>query len=232
MTEEEWLACTDPAPMLELLRGKASDRKTRLFLVASSRRMLHGVPEPHSRRAVRTAERYADGEVSGEKLHFAWSSVRRSSRAEERLRRSGGQQVASRRDFALWLANRAVTEDPVQLIWQHRPVYWWLPMAQQFGLADELETGEPDLLRDIFGNPFRPVGINSAWLSPTVTNLATAAYEERAMPSGELDAVRLAVLADALEDAGCNNADILAHLRSGGPHVRGCWALDSLLEKG
>jgi hypothetical protein len=83
------------------------------------------------------------------------------------------------------------------------------------------------LLRDIFGNPFRPVSIHPAWISPTVTTLATAAYEERALPAGELDPARLSVLADALEEAGAD-ASLLAHLRGPGPHVRGCWVVDLL----
>jgi hypothetical protein len=65
----------------------------------------------------------------------------------------------------------------------------------------------------------------------TVSTLATAAYEERSLPSGELDSLRLAVLADALEESGCQDAEILGHLRSPGPHVRGCFALDLLLRK-
>jgi hypothetical protein len=88
-----------------------------------------------------------------------------------------------------------------------------------------------DLVRDIFGNPFRPVTIQPVWFTPTVTNLATVAYEERILPSGELDTVRLAVVADALEEAGCTNAEILGHLRSPSVHVRGCWGLDLLLRK-
>jgi hypothetical protein len=64
-----------------------------------------------------------------------------------------------------------------------------------------------------------------------VTNLAKAAYDERALPSGELDPVRLTVLADGLEEAGCTNADILNHLRGPGPHWRGCFALDAILVK-
>ena len=87
------------------------------------------------------------------------------------------------------------------------------------------------LVRDIFGNPFRPVTLDLAWLTPTVLTLATSAYEERILPSGELDPDRLAVLSDALEEAGCNDADILNHLRSPGPHVRGCWVVDGLLGK-
>ena len=85
------------------------------------------------------------------------------------------------------------------------------------------------LLRDLFASPFRPASINPDWLTPTVTNLAAAAYEERELPSGHLDAARLGVLADALEDAGCGDAELLGHLRGSGPHVRGCWVVDLLL---
>ena len=87
------------------------------------------------------------------------------------------------------------------------------------------------LLHCIFGNPFHPVAINPAWLTPTVLALAQAAYDNRNLPSGTLDNERLAVLADALEDAGCDNADILKHLRQSGEHVRGCWVVDLLLDK-
>jgi hypothetical protein len=65
----------------------------------------------------------------------------------------------------------------------------------------------------------------------TVIQVAEAAYDERQLPEGTLDPARLAVLADALEDAGCNDAELLGHLRSPGPHVRGCWAVDLVLGK-
>jgi hypothetical protein len=65
-----------------------------------------------------------------------------------------------------------------------------------------------------------------------VVSLAQAAYDERDLPSGHLDPGRLAVLADALEDAGGSDPDILGHLRGPGPHTRGCWVLDALLRKG
>jgi hypothetical protein len=89
-----------------------------------------------------------------------------------------------------------------------------------------------NLLRHIIGNPFHPARMDRSWLTPTVTTLATAAYEERALPSGELDTYRLSVLADALEEAGCDNADMLNHLRSAGPHVRGCFVVDLLTGRG
>ncbi|MBL8793522.1 MAG: hypothetical protein JNM56_06440 [Planctomycetia bacterium] len=77
-------------------------------------------------------------------------------------------------------------------------------------------------MREVCGNPFRPVKVDPAWLTSTVVLLAQAIYDERAFD-------RLPILADALEDAGCDHADILNHCRSEGPHVRGCWALDLVL---
>ena len=110
------------------------------------------------------------------------------------------------------------------------PLYTNSPFPEARAFA---ERGRPmmAILRCIFVNPFRPVSLDPAWRTPTVTALATATYEERILPAGTLDPDRLAVLADALEEAGCDNADILAHLRGPGPHVRGCWVLDLLLEK-
>jgi hypothetical protein len=89
------------------------------------------------------------------------------------------------------------------------------------------------LVRDIFGNPFRPAPrVEPDWLSwngGTVAGLALAAYEQRQLPAGHLDPARLLVLADALEESGCSDADLLGHLRGPGPHVRGCFAVDALL---
>ena len=67
-----------------------------------------------------------------------------------------------------------------------------------------------------------------AWNAGAVRRLAEAAYAERQLPAGALDPARLAVLADALEEAGCTDADLLGHLRGPGPHVRGCWVIDLL----
>ena len=81
-----------------------------------------------------------------------------------------------------------------------------------------------DLLRDIFGNPFRSVTIETSWLTPAVVTRAQGIYDNR-------DFDRLPSLGDALEEAGCHDADILAHCRGPGPHVRGCWAVDLVLGK-
>jgi hypothetical protein len=87
------------------------------------------------------------------------------------------------------------------------------------------------VLRDLFGNPFRPVTLPPAWRTAEGFALAQAAYNERKLPAGTLDVGRLAVLADALEDAGCSDRTVLEHIRGPGPHVRGCWVVDLLLGK-
>jgi hypothetical protein len=127
--------------------------------------------------------------------------------------------------------------------------------------ACTLRTKLTSLIRDLFGNPFRGpskyqgsltgwkprwfVGVEravlgvarrsatrkSSWLTAVVKSLAQAVYDERHLPSGLFDNQRMAILADALEEAGCDNADILDHLRGGGDHVRGCWAVDLILAK-
>jgi hypothetical protein len=84
------------------------------------------------------------------------------------------------------------------------------------------------LLRDLVGNPFRPFAPDPAWRTwndGAVPELARAIYDGRAFD-------RLPVLADSLEDAGCNDAAILAHCRGGGEHVRGCWVVDVLTGRG
>jgi hypothetical protein len=86
------------------------------------------------------------------------------------------------------------------------------------------------LVREVFAPPFRRVTVDLTWQTSTILSLAQAAYDERTLPSGGLDVVRLAVLADALEEAGAPS-EVLAHLRAPGPHVRGCWALDLILGK-
>jgi hypothetical protein len=79
-------------------------------------------------------------------------------------------------------------------------------------------------LRDIFGSPSRLVMIDRHWLTPTVVALVQAIYSDRSFD-------RMPILADALEDAGCTNADILSHCRGPRPHVLGCWVMDLLLGK-
>ena len=87
------------------------------------------------------------------------------------------------------------------------------------------QRAQAELVREVFGNPFRPVALDPAWLTSDVRALAHAIYAERAWD-------RMPILADALQEAGCENEDVLAHCRSAtAPHVRGCWVIDLLLGK-
>ncbi len=93
-----------------------------------------------------------------------------------------------------------------------------------------------DLLRDLIGNPFRPLApfdpCMLRWNSGTIVRLAQQAYDDRLLPSGHLDPRRLAVLGDAIEEAGFTSDAILAHYRQqGAVHVRGCFLLDAILGK-
>ncbi len=116
-----------------------------------------------------------------------------------------------------------------------RPEEWAIPLLTVWEPdwvgVDELYHLVPAFIQDIWSDPSRPVVFDPAWLSDDVKALARAAYEERT-PMKHLDNARLAVLSDALEEAGCSDEATLAHLRSPGPHVRGCWALDLVLGKG
>jgi hypothetical protein len=95
-----------------------------------------------------------------------------------------------------------------------------------FATSDELQSEKwtSDTIRDIFGNPFRPIAFDPRWLTADVVGVARGIYEDRAFD-------RMAILTDALINAGCDSDDVLSHCRNGGPHVRGCWVVDRILEK-
>jgi hypothetical protein len=238
MTEQWWLTRADPNRMLKYLRaGGLSERKDILFGTACCRRILHlvGTWGP---RALEAVERFAEAPGDRPDLRAALSDVvfragkllTETSMAAERLPKGaeGERPLLQARHQAatafIYFPN--VRLNPVA------PYAWSAHVTQPGGASRRRESAaQAALLRDIAGNPFRPVAVSPAWQTPQVVALAQTAYEERALPSGELDPARLAVLADALEDAGCTNRDILNHLRGPGPHVRGCWAVDLLLGK-
>jgi hypothetical protein len=225
VTEMEWLACADPGPMLEFLRGSASDRKLRLFACACCRAVWDSLAPQRSRRAVETAEEYADGLATEHDLHRVRSMAGAAAADyQARLLRSRlvNRDLPTREEGRLFFAAEAAHAHTPFLIGRLRWLRW----------DAELNTLSPRLLRDLFGNPLRPATLDPAWRTPDVLSLAQGAYDNRALPAGALEAARLAVLADALEDAGCTNADLLGHLRGEGPHVRGCWCVDLVLGKG
>jgi hypothetical protein len=131
--------------------------------------------------------------------------------------------------FAIAFAPGMYSDSPGRVPRKGKPHFKTREAARTFFLREQAA-----LLHDIFGNPFRPAAVDPAWLAwhgGAIPNLAQTVYEERELPSGHLDAARLAVLADMLEEAGCADAQLLGHLRGPGPHVRGCFAVDLLLGK-
>jgi hypothetical protein len=227
MTEAEWLACDDPRPMLEKVRGGCRERKWRLFCCACCRRVWRLLRDPRHRAAVAAAERLADGEISPEEL----VPIADASYAASFIG-PGGRYIHKGGAAHLLLRHFSSYDD-----WDET---YRCPPLDNTALAAEMvaerlrtkERGaQAALVRDIFANPFRPVAFNPAWRSTTVAALAEAAYQERLLPSGTLDPQRLAVLADAVEEAGADAA-VVAHLRSGGPHVRGCHVVDLVLGRG
>jgi hypothetical protein len=248
MDEAEWLACEDPTKMVMFLRGKARDRKLRLFAVACCRRLLRKIClHPWYAHGITVAEHFADGKATVEELERVaqypssdWS-LQHAPRFDPGEVTAAGQSVritklaisacwnAMEVEGGVEMADRAST-NAAWVATQPEPVMPDDNGVSAGRLAAEQEV-QADILRDIFGNPFRPIAAHRPWLTSAVLSLATAAYDERILPAGTLDADRLAILADALEDAGCDNADLLSHLRGPGPHVRGCWVVDVLLGK-
>jgi hypothetical protein len=214
MTEQRWLASADPQKMLESLRGKTSDRKLRLFACAYGRAVRDSQHLLGPSTAA-VAERYADGLAGDQDL----SAERRGNGCfpEERWP-VAPSAFDGARGAVDWLARYRdlMRIDPDAL--RHCPV----PL-------DDVGGRSVLVLRDIFGNPFHLVTLSPAWLTPQVIALAQAAYDHRELPAGTLDVARLAVLADALEEVGCTDPDILNHCRRPGVHVRGCWVVDLLL---
>jgi hypothetical protein len=228
------------------------DRKLRLFGCACCRRVWHLLgSEPCCRKAVETAEQYADGEASREQLQAARQAARARRlrlKAEEadkpvRARRLAVRAVedATEKDAyhaalrAALLAREAASTEAIEGMAGGLQGQNWLGSAQHVAFRQGQANSQCDLLREIFGNPFAPLPAVGppllTWSDGLVTKLAQAAYEDRHLPGGTLDTSRLAVLADALEDAGCADANLLGHLRASGPHVRGCWAVDLILGK-
>jgi hypothetical protein len=226
MTEAEWLTGTDWELLLAHLGPAAGARKRRLFGCACCRGLWHLLSDARSRAAVEVAERYADGQAGEEERQAAqWSA--QAVLAGLRVKGRGGD---SPQCDAAWaaagIAGRYGGMQPAAAVaatWpRHAPDSdyraWFL--AGQRRLAD--------LVRELFGSPFRPPALDPAWLTfdgGLVPVLARKIYDERAFDL-------LPVLGDALEDAGCDRADVLGHCRGPGPHVRGCWVIDRILGKG
>jgi hypothetical protein len=219
---------------------RVSERKLRLYACACCRRVGGLVTDERSERAVETSERFADGLAGPEEMRSAeagaWEALTsflvkgrvapelsgvvgkapfgglrpRAYAARAALEAARGQTAAAV-EAAVRAAQEAATE------WED--VAWGMTT-----LGPVVRAG---LLRDLVGNPFRPASLDPAWLEwrgGTVRRIAQTIHDEYRFDE-------LPVLADALEEAGCTDADILAHCRAGGDHVRGCWLVDLLLAR-
>jgi hypothetical protein len=213
MTEEEWLACEDPLEVLWefdawVIDGVVGDRQLRLFVCACSRRLWHRLTD-ETKQGVELAERFVDGQASEEDL---WNWSGEPSDAEP------GSEPADEPALARYC------------IWQDAaygsPYYYMREIERVLSEqhVSEQDSAQVGLLRDIFGNPFRPVTFSPAWRTDTAVALASHIYESR-------DFSAMSILADALQDAGCDNDVILNHCRQPGEHVRGCWVVDLVLGK-
>jgi hypothetical protein len=226
MNEGQWLSGTDPTLMLDHLResGRASDRKLRLFAVACCRRLLHLRWPDAVQEALEVAERFVDGQATAEDLRRAAADAAGYDGAFPLGLRAGAVARACGPDA------RDAASATGQVV---SALYVAAGRSQSVRRAEAAEHA--DLLRCLFGNPFHvPVPIGPAaqsWNDGCVVRLTRAAYEERSWADGTLDNTRLAVLADALEEAGVYDNPLLEHLRGPGPHVRGCFVLDEILGK-
>ena len=201
MTEEAWPACTDPAAMTDYLRDKTSDRKVRLLTCALCRLLVDRMTDERSVQAVAAAELFADGLINRRDLNPIWWNAHQPMLEAVR-------SVPRSRSQVYGLAYEAAGFSP-----RFSPA--GVPLDRRILVA---------ALRDIFGNPFRPVACDPAWHASDVLALALGIYQDRAFD-------RMPILADALQDAGCGNDDVLNHCRGPGLHVRGCWVIDLVLGK-
>jgi hypothetical protein len=246
VTREQWLTSTVPADLLcHVRRNRAArlryqhpawfarckkdlaPRKMRLFLLAYCYRLCAGNTDPSCAQLLAVAERFVETPPppSREENRFGpyYLSPGLCGAVYSALRNPVGLAAAHLRLVAGKKARAEAGERAAG------------KAAQQAAVAEEARE-QCRLLRDIF-NPFGDVPPRkgkrlwakqrAGWLRSNggvVKALAEGVYAERAFD-------RLPILADALEEAGCGNAEMLAHLRGAGPHVRGCWALDLLLGK-
>ena len=197
MTEADWLV-GQVRRMVDYVRRHSTMRQRRLLACGYCRIHWAELPDERLKQFVEQIERYADGE-SG-------SSLVRAFKLFDTAKSPAVRDALLPGMLAVLRSAQATNEDS-----RGTAVPYW---------SDE--TLQLELLREVFGNPFRPVVTDPGWKTTTVIGLAEGIYSERAFD-------RMPILADALEDVGCDSVDVLEHCRSDGLHVRGCWVIDALL---
>jgi hypothetical protein len=206
MTEAQWLVCGDPNGVLAATGARATERKVRLFCVACCRQVLHLAPAARRKSAetlLGVTERFADGQAT----------------KAERL----GAEKKARRSYSMVHAALPARCTPADAFYVARDAGEFAEYGKKGVAYDLTQAAQAGLARDILGPlAFRPLVPDPNWLTSTVAALAHQMYDSR-------DFSAMPILADALQDAGCDHPDILGHCRGPGPHVRGCWVVDLLL---
>jgi hypothetical protein len=222
MTEEEWLACRTSRRLLDFLSGRLTERKALLIGCGCCRQSWPEVSLAEFRSVIPILESMADGGASEREV----AEGRRA--ANYALDMSTGTIRGIPRRYKTRAANCGA--------WAVRELFSWdrLDAGRVASAVEHLwYVGElpsvvarrhARVVRDIAGNPFRPVTFDPAWRTSTAVALARGMYESR-------DFGAMPILADALQDAGCDSDDILDHCRGPGSHVRGCWVVDLILGK-
>jgi hypothetical protein len=230
MNESEWLASSDPQAMLDHLDGKASDRKLRLFACACVRRFWLLLRDTRCRLAVETAERFADGTGTATELTTTREDAQMAAQEAPTFDQLAYVAAAATVEETALEAARA-TARAARAQAGPDAAYGGVPgideqRAYNEGVQVEART-QADLLRHIFGNPFRQVTVDPiclTWSNGAIASMALLIYENNQFED-------LPFLADALLDAGCTDEELLTHCRAPGEHRRGCWAIDTLLRR-
>jgi hypothetical protein len=226
--------------------GKASPRKLRLFACACCRRLGPLLADERSRQAIDVAELYVDSLVSKKAYQQAVHAARAASLQAARPRIMMGEWLAAAQARAAEaIACTLEADDPADeaATWGKEAVRAWaaqnsgphpaagshmphLPHQSMTPEAAWIAEGiaQCDLLRDLIGNPFRAPVFAPSWRTPQAIALATSICQDRSF-------TEVPQLAMILEQAGCNNPEILQHCRENKEHARGCWALDFVLGK-
>jgi hypothetical protein len=237
MTEAEWMGCGDLLKRLAHVSEAASDRKLRLYGCACCQRIEALLTDERSRRAVEVAERFADSQAGNGNLETArvesfeairFVSGRSYGSSYERRVAKGAAEAAAKLSgkkinkviVAVIAAALDSLAEAAGLVGARLGSYATHRHTQWHASVEQFTV----LLTDIFGNPFRLAEFSSEWRTDTAVLLARQMYESR-----EFGAIP--ILADALQDAGCDSEDILSHCRGPGLHVRGCWVVDLVLGK-
>jgi hypothetical protein len=228
MTDAEWLSCTDPSPMLTHLGRGASDRKLRLFACACCRAIWHLLADERTRKLVEVIELEVDGLARTDTSDSVRDQAGTIAESSTWIYMTGAP--ADRMVTGALLAESALGMASDVAGWVRKAVQDARPEGKRNQDARRKRSHDTEglhqceLLRDIFANPFRPASIDPSWQTPAVVDLAKSIYDERAFG-------RMPILGNALDNAGCADAEILAHCHEPGEHVRGCWVVDALLGK-